>query len=101
VNDFRPISLLNSSIKVLTKILADRLQVVILKLLHANQYGFIRTRTIQDYISWCFEYIHQCHHSRKEIIILKFDFAKAIDTIEHGAIIAMMEALGFTGKQTH
>jgi hypothetical protein len=34
VNDFRPISLLNSSIKLLTKILADRLQPVILQIIH-------------------------------------------------------------------
>ena len=46
VNDFRPISLLNSSIKILTKLLADRLQRVILQLIHINQYGFIRSRTI-------------------------------------------------------
>ena len=37
VNDYRPISLLNSSIKILTKLLADRLQLVILKLIHVNQ----------------------------------------------------------------
>lgn len=46
VNDFRPISLLNGSLKVLTKILADRLQLVILKLIHKNQYGFIRSCSI-------------------------------------------------------
>jgi len=48
VNDFRPISLLNSSIKILTKLLADRLQLIILQLIHVNQYGFIRNRTVQD-----------------------------------------------------
>ena len=47
VNDFRPISLLNSSIKILTKLLADRLQLIILQLIHVNQYGFIRNMTIQ------------------------------------------------------
>jgi hypothetical protein len=46
VNDFRPISLLNISLKVITKILADRLQAIILRVVHPNQYGFIRTRTI-------------------------------------------------------
>ena len=60
VNDYRTISLLNMDIKLLTKLLADRLQLVILQLLHTNQYGFIRSRTIQDCLSWSFEYIHQC-----------------------------------------
>jgi hypothetical protein len=34
VNDFRSISLLNSSVKLITKILANRLQSVILKIIH-------------------------------------------------------------------
>jgi retron-type reverse transcriptase len=48
VGDFRPISLLNSSMKILTKILANRLQKIILKFIHINQYGFIKGRSIQD-----------------------------------------------------
>lgn len=55
VNDFRPISLLNISMKILTKILADRLQSIILRLVHRNQYGFIHIRTIQDCLAWSFE----------------------------------------------
>jgi hypothetical protein len=35
-NDFRHISLLNSVLKILTKLLANRLQKVILKLVHKN-----------------------------------------------------------------
>jgi len=46
VSDFRPISLMNITLKVITKILADRLQTVILKIVHWNQYGFIRSCTI-------------------------------------------------------
>jgi hypothetical protein len=43
-NDFRPISLLNSVLKIVTKLLANRLQNVILKLVHKNQYGFLKKK---------------------------------------------------------
>jgi hypothetical protein len=48
INDFKPISLLNSSVKLLTKLLANRLQGIILNIIHKNQYGFIKERNIQD-----------------------------------------------------
>jgi len=45
-NDYRPHSLLNSSMKIITKFLANRLQTKIQRLIHQNQYGFIQKRTI-------------------------------------------------------
>jgi hypothetical protein len=48
VNDYRPISLPGGPVKLITKLLANRVQKVICTLIHENQYDFIKQKTIQD-----------------------------------------------------
>src|SRR6266540_652517 len=67
INDFRPISLLNGPLKILTKIMANELQKVITKLVSSNQYGFMRQKSIHDCLAWAFQYIHICHAAKREV----------------------------------
>jgi hypothetical protein len=48
LNEFRPISLIDCVVKIITKLMGERLQSVIIPLVHQHQCGFIKTRTIQD-----------------------------------------------------
>jgi hypothetical protein len=40
----------------------------------------------------------QCQQSKQETVILKLDFTKVFDTIEHVAITQMMRSLGFSSN---
>jgi hypothetical protein len=73
----------------------------VLELVHLNQYGFLKTRNIQDCVGWAYEYLHQCKQSRREIVILKLDFAKAFDTVEHQAIMKILSCQGYDDRLMH
>lgn len=98
VNDYKLISLLSCTIKLLTKQFANRLLSIILELIHINQYTFRKSRTTHDCISWAYEYLFQCHKRRKPTMASKLDFEKAFEKNENGMILTFVRHKGFGDK---
>jgi hypothetical protein len=61
---FRPVSLQNCPVKIITKILTTRLQKQIQKLVNIDQTGFIKGRSISENFVYAAELV-QCCHCRK------------------------------------
>lgn len=85
MKDFRPIALCNVLYKILAKILANHLKVLIPKLISENQSALITGRTITDNVLVAFEMLH--HMKRKKSgqlgeVALKLDISKAYDRVD-------------------
>jgi hypothetical protein len=86
---FRPISLSHSFTKIISKLLANRLDPELHHLLSSNQMAFIKTRCI---------HATNCQRPSQEkipIIFIKLDISKAFDTVNWPYLLSIMAHLGF------
>nr|GEV27043.1 RNA-directed DNA polymerase, eukaryota [Tanacetum cinerariifolium] len=95
VNDYRPISLIGSVYKVVTKILANRLATVIAGLVSDTQSTFLVDRQILDDPFILNEVLDWCKRKNKQAMFFKVDFAKAYDSVRWDFLIDVLEAFGF------
>ncbi|GJR60403.1 RNA-directed DNA polymerase, eukaryota, reverse transcriptase zinc-binding domain protein [Tanacetum coccineum] len=98
VKDFRPISLIGSIYKIITKILANRLCNVLPCLISEVQSAFVSNRNILDGPFILDELLQWCKHKRKRAMIFKVDFEKAFDSVKWDYLIDTLRAFGFGQK---
>ena len=93
--NYRPITMIHSLAKLISKILAIRLAPRMNDIIAPNQNAFIRGRTIHDN----FKYIQRAavllRTKKIPKILLKLDIAKAFDTIDWAFILDVLQAMGF------
>ena len=81
LKNWRPISLLNTDYKIMTKCIATRLKNNLIKIINKSQSGFIKGRYIGDNIRSLLEVIDLAEEENLSCIVLSIDFEKAFDTI--------------------
>lgn len=97
-SDLRPISLCNTVYRVITKVLENRLKVILDSLISENQSAFVPGRLISDNTLLAFELLHSMKCQKKGKIgyrALKADMSKAYDRAEWGFLRAVMDRMGF------
>ena len=95
VENWRHISLLNTDYKLLTKCVAERIKIVINKLIHNDQTGFIKGRDIFGGIRAILVILDETDRSQLEGILITLDFEKAFDSLAWEYLFKTLEIFNF------
>ena len=82
LNNFRPISLVGCLYKVLAKVLANRLHLVVGSVVSDSQSAFVKGKQILDGILITNEAVDEARRMNKELLLFKVDFEKTYDSVD-------------------
>ncbi|VFQ90194.1 unnamed protein product [Cuscuta campestris] len=96
-DDFRPISLSTFMSKINTKLVANRLKILLPKIISEEQAAFQKGKSCDDHILLTKEALH---HIDKKVFggnaIIKIDMAKAFDRMDWGYLEHILKGFGFS-----
>lgn len=97
-SQFRPISLCNVVMKIVTKSIANRLKPILPEIVDEEQSAFVQGRLITDnalIAMECFHWMKKKTKGKKGLMAMKLDMAKGYDRIEWPFVKSMLHTMNF------
>lgn len=95
---YRPISVLNTDYKLYTSILAKRVEMILPKLIHTDQTGFIFQRQTHDNIRRSLHILSHIRENKLQALLVSLDAEKAFDSVSWRFLYKVLERFGFHEK---
>jgi hypothetical protein len=98
VQDFRPISLIHSFPKIISKVLSIRMAPYIDSLISSSQSAFIKRRCIQDNFLYVRNLARAYHRTKTPALLMKLDISKAFDSVSWEYLLELLQRKGFPAR---
>ncbi len=95
LDNWRPITLLNSDYKLLASLYANRLKPCLEEIVSVSQSGFMKGRHIANNIRLVLDILDYKELINDKAVILFLYFSKAFDTVEHEFMFEFLRRFGF------
>ena len=95
IKNWHPISLLNTSYKIISTCITNRLRPLLKTIISPEQKGFLEGRTINECTRIIYDIINESHQQNIEGLILLIDFEKAFDSISWDFIRNTIKKMNF------
>ena len=97
VTNYRPISLLSSTSKVLERIIYNKCIQFLETIISTSQFGFLRNRSTLQQLLVFFNNVHETLHQSSQSDAIFLHFAKAFDSVPHKELLIKLRSVGVTG----
>ena len=82
LTNWRPLTLLNIDFEILSKVLVNRIQVVLPTIIHKHQSRFMKGRYMGENLFELVNIIEFCEQEKIDALLVSFNFQKAFDMVE-------------------